>query len=166
LGAPEAHLQPLAGRLGRSLPLYSPVLSFNKGARCWLFAALVGCVACAESTYEPVDWQLDLLTDQVVAIASARVCSTRALAKDFVVVDEHVVMPGLPNEGDVQVVVDVYDVDGRRFGSSGPVLLEQEQHVVPLLLCSEDGCDAVCVEGAAENGGERSLAIRFLAERD
>jgi hypothetical protein len=135
------------------------------GLRLGILVAVAWCVACAETDYELVDWQLDLVSDQVQAIASARVCSTRALAQDFMVMDEHLVMPGLPNDGDVQVVVDVFDEQGERIGSSGPVLLEQPLFEAKLLRCSFGECDSPCAAGSDINGGERTVAIRFLEDQ-
>lgn len=135
------------------------------GPTLGILVAVAWCVACAEMDYEPVDWQLDLVSDQVQAIASARVCSTRALTQTFMVMDEHLVMPGLPNDGDVQVVVEVFDEEGERIGSSGLVLLEQPLFEVKLLRCSVGECDSPCAVGTDIIGGGRAVAIRFLEDQ-
>jgi hypothetical protein len=138
-------------------------LGFSAG---WLQGALllvfgVG-VGCAEIPYHVVDWQLDLEVAELSPYAVARVCTTRASERDFVVVDEHFVMPGLPGDGEVQVVIDVMNDQGEWIASSGPILLEGPLVSSVMLDCTQGECAEPCVGGTDSDGGLRSLAVRFV----
>jgi len=118
--------------------------------------------ACAEHPHQLVDWQLDLEVSDRSDYGVARVCTTRAAERDFVVVDDHFVMPGLPGDGEVQVVVDIMDDQGEWIASSGPILLEEVLVVSTMLDCRTGECSEPCVGGSDITGGTRALAVRFV----
>ena len=122
-------------------------------------------VSCARTEHTVVDWHLDLVLEAPESVATARVCSNRAPNREFIVVDSHFVLTGVPMEGDVELTIDLYDASGVPFASSGRLRLDAPFLAVQAQACGMDSCESECVVEPSFDGTlGGSLGVRLVTE--